>query len=379
MLESFLQPLNPDTFLSSDQLPGSLANHIHIHTLHFPDITGAKVALFGVNDQRLDGLNAGASLGADACRKEFYRLMKPKTWLNVVDLGNVDAGETLEDTLFAVQTVLHELSALNICAVVLGGDEKLASLQYHALKNRSKAIELVYCGRQINLREGSWMNKVVLDESSCLFNLSTLAYQTYLTEQESLDAMERLFFDPIRLGTLRTRLSIAEPCFRSAHLAVFDCGAIRAGEFPGTLDASPNGLLNEEACQLARYAGMSDHCSSVGFYNFSPNFDKQGVSARQVAQMLWHFLEGFPLRRDEDPREKPDQFLKYRLALKNTHELIFYKSQASDRWWMEIPHPKSGRENTRPFVIPCDYEDYLTAASEELPDRWWRFYQKYSL
>ena len=31
------------------------------------------------------------------------------------------------------------------------------------------------------------------------------------------------------------------------------------------------------------------------------------------------------------------------------------------------------------FELVADYEDYLMAASEELPDRWWRFYQKYSL
>jgi len=379
MLESFLHPLHKDLVFSSDQLPGALANHVRLHLDQLPDLEGVKVAIFGVNDRRLDGLNQGASQGADACRKEFYRLMKPKTFMNVADLGNVEAGNTLDDTLFAVQTVLHELSERRIIAVVLGGDEKLALLQYHALKNHSTNLEVAYCGKQINLREDSWMNKMVLDEKSQLFNLSTIAYQTYLTEQESLDAMERMFFDPIRLGTIRSQITMAEPIYRGSHLAVFDCGVMRASEFPGMREASPNGLFNDEACQLARYAGLSETCQSIGFYNFSPAFDTHAVSARQVAQMLWCFLEAFPQRRKEDPREYPDQFLKYRLAMKEEHEVVFYKSQSSDRWWMEIPHPNSGKKNTMPFVIPCEYEDYLVAANEELPDRWWRFYQKYSL
>jgi len=379
MLESFLHPLNKDLVFSSDQLPGSLAHHVHLHIDKVPDLEGIKVAIFGVHDRRIDGLNQGASQGADACRKEFYRLMKPKTWMQVADLGNVDAGNTAEDTLFAVQTVLHELSDRGITAVLMGGDEKMALLQYHALKNQSPNLEVTYCGKQINLREGSWMNKMVLDEKSQLYNLSTIAYQTYLTEQESLDAIERMFFDPVRLGSIRSKLSIAEPIFRGSHLAVFDCGVIRASDFPGVREASPNGLFNEEACQLARYAGLSDACQSIGLFNFSPAFDTHGVSARQVAQMLWCFLEAYPQRLKEDPKNHPDQFLKYRLAMKEDHEVVFYKSQSTDRWWMEIPHPKSGKVNTMPFVIPCEYEDYLLAASEELPDRWWRFYQKYSL
>ncbi|MDX5320891.1 MAG: arginase family protein [Bacteroidota bacterium] len=379
MLETFLLPIHPDHLFSSDQLPGSLANHLRIHQESFPDLSGVKIALFGVNDRRIDGVNQGASQAADAVRAELYRLMKPKEWLNVADLGNVEAGDTAEDTLFAVQTVLHELSELGICAVVLGGDEKLAIYQYHALKNQSANLEITYLGRRLNLREGTWFNRLVLDENSQLFNLTVLGYQTYLTEQASLDAMERMFFDPIRLGTLRSRLQIAEPCFRSSHLAIFDCGVIRASDFPGTHDAAPNGLFNEEACQMARYAGLSNKCQSIGFYNYSPALDPSGISGRQVAHLVWHFLEAFPQRRLEEPQENAERFLKYRLGLQESHELIFYKSQASDRWWMEIPHPKSGKMNTMPFVIPCEYEDYLTATEGELPDRWWRFYQKYSL
>lgn len=379
MLESFLQPLIEDDLFSSDQLPGCISNHVRMHLKEFPDLDGVQVAMLAVRDPRLDGVSRGVSFGAEICRTELYRLMKPKEWPVVADIGNVEAGETVEDTLFAFQTVLHELSERNICALVLGGSETLAYYQYQAVKNRSTSLEVSYVGRQINLREGSWMNRLVLDEPNQLFNLSTLGYQSYLTEQESLDAMERMFFDPVRLGTLRARLSLAEPSFRSAHLVVFDSGVLRASEFPAVFDANPNGLLNEEACQLARYAGLSIQLGSVGFYNFNPDYDIDRRGAKQQAQMIWYFLEAYTQRRQEDPKDQGEQFLKYRLALKNTHELVFYKSTYSERWWMEIPHPKSGKENTIPLMIPCEYEDYVQAANDDLPDRWWRFYQKYSV
>jgi hypothetical protein len=30
-------------------------------------------------------------------------------------------------------------------------------------------------------------------------------------------------------------------------------------------------------------------------------------------------------------------------------------------------------------LVPCTYDDYLQASSDELPDRWWRIHQKYLL
>lgn len=381
MLDSFLKPINSDIVFASDQLPGSLANHVRIHHNRFPDLNGVKLAIFGVMDERLNGYNAGASQAANHIRQALYRLMVPKTFFPMADIGNVVAGDTADDTRFAIQTVLNELKHQNICALIIGGDESLALQQFYALKGNNVNIELTYCGRQISLREGQWANKVVLDESSNLFNLNAIGYQSYLTEQESIDVMERLFFEPVRLGTLRSRMSMAEPYYRSSHISVFDCGAIRSADFPGVREASPNGLYNEEACQLARYAGLSHACESVGFYNYIPALDRDEVCARQVAQMIWYFVEAFAQRKEEFPLKngQSEQFITYRLDLKGSHELVFYKSRLTDRWWMSIPHPKKGLENTLPLVVPCEYEDYITASTDELPDRWWRFYQKYSV
>lgn len=378
MLESFLSPLDPDSLLSSDLLPGTLAYHLQINTKGNIDLSGLDYAIVGIKDIRFDGLNRGTSLAPDKIRQQLYRLMKPKSFGKVADLGNIEAGETIEDTLFALQTVLDDLHQQGIISIVLGGSEVLAKRQYEVLKHGNVNLDVVYIGKQVNLREGSLLNRLVLDEPSHLFNLSTLAYQTYLTEQESLDAMERMYFDLLRVGEIRVKPDLAEPLLRNAHFCVFDCSSIKMSEFPGHYDASPNGLRNEEACLLARYAGLGNRMQSIGFFNYNPDYDSNEQSAKQVAQMLWFFLEGAFQKRVEDPLKEGDDFLKYRMGLKNTYEIVFYKSKLTDRWWMEIPHPRSGSENTFPILVPCNYEDYLTAANEELPDRWWRFYQKYA-
>ena len=60
------------------------------------------------------------------------------------------------------------------------------------------------------------------------------------------------------------------------------------------------------------------------------------------------------------------------------HEVVFYKSPRSDRWWMDIPTPGAGNRKGRVLLVPCTYADYQSAAGGQLPDRWWRTQQKLS-
>lgn len=58
-------------------------------------------------------------------------------------------------------------------------------------------------------------------------------------------------------------------------------------------------------------------------------------------------------------------------------ELVFYKSTISDRWWYgrAIPGEQEARFE-RHHLVPCSYGDYQAACREEVPDRWWRTFQK---
>src|SRR3546814_12147787 len=60
------------------------------------------------------------------------------------------------------------------------------------------------------------------------------------------------------------------------------------------------------------------------------------------------------------------------------HEVVFYKSNRSGRWWMQIPYPEQHSRNDRFHLVPCSYRDYQQASSGEMPDRWWKTYQKRS-
>lgn len=157
----------------------------------------------------------------------------------------------------------------------------------------------------------------------------------------------------------------------------FDISAVRASEAIGNANATPNGLYGDEACQLARYAGMSDKCSSVGFYEFNPTFDPFGHTAMLVSQMIWCFVDGFYNRKQDTPLYPKTAYIIYRTPLENEeHELVFVKSKKSDRWWMQVPYFGTKSVNERYYLVPCRYEDYQMAVNGEMPDLWWRTHQK---
>ena len=48
-----------------------------------------------------------------------------------------------------------------------------------------------------------------------------------------------------------------------------------------------------------------------------------------------------------------------------------------DKWWVEIPliHTNSQIPNDN-YFIPCSYNDYKAAVKGEIPERWWKAFQK---
>jgi hypothetical protein len=204
-----------------------------------------------------------------------------------------------------------------------------------------------------------------------------LGYQVYFTSQDSLRVMDKLYFDVHRLGELSGNIAVAEPVIRNANMISFDMSAIRSSDALGNANAGPNGFNGAEACQIARYAGFNDKLSSIGFYEFNPAYDNNGQTALLLAQMIWYFIDGVYNRKRDFPLNPKSQYIIYKTNLKHgDHELAFVKSKKSDRWWMQVPYPAGGSPNERFHLVPCLYEDYKTAVSGEMPDLWWRTYQK---
>jgi len=389
-LADFFSPIDFDKLSpSSGFYTSHLGAKIDCFTDRFPSLepNAYDLALIGVLDDRGALNNQGCALGPDYVRGQLYTLSEGNFTTRIVDLGNIKAGKELSDTYIALKTVVAELVKLNIVPIILGGGQDLTYAQYMAYEGLEQKVDLLAVDSHFDLDESSentietnshaYLQKILLHQPNYLFNFTNLGYQTYFVNQDSVKALDKLFFDAHRLGEFSGNMQAAEPLIRNASMISFDISAIRSSDACANANASPNGFYGEEACQICRYAGMNDKLSSIGFYEFNPAFDQNGQTALLLAQMIWYFIDGYYQRKKDIPLQPKSQYLIYRTSLKEDgHELLFVKSKKTDRWWMQVAYPSTSSKNERFHLVPCSYEDYQLAVNGEMPNLWWRTQQK---
>lgn len=387
-LVDFFSPINKDISERKERLFSSqLGRAVRFHEETFPNLEDIDIAIFGVMDDRRAVDNLGCGLAIDSFREKFYLLHEGACESRIADLGDIKAGYNVSDTYAAIKIVVAELIKQGILPIIIGGGQDLTYPQYAAYEKLEQKVELVVVDKAFDLNEDqendgettsqSYLNKIMLHSPNYLFNYSNLGYQNYYVSRESLKVMDKLFFDTHRLGVFSGKTEHIEPVLRNADIISFDIGAIRSSDACGNANASPNGFYGEDACQICRYAGLSDKLTSIGFYEFNPKYDQNGQTATLLAQMVWYFIDGFYNRKKDFPLQPKSAYVLYHTALKaESHDVVFVKSKKTDRWWMQVPYPNTKSVNERFHLVPCSYEDYQTAIEGEMPDLWWRTYQK---
>lgn len=353
---------------------------------NFPIFENADIAIIGVKEDRRSLNNQGCKNAPDIVRQYLYNLFPGNNWKNnIVDLGNIINGNEVEDTYFALKAVVEELLNNNVFPIIIGGSQDLSYANYLAYESLQQIINIVVIDSEFNIGSSSqevnsdnFLSKIIIKQPSYLFNYTNIGYQTYLVDKEAVELLKNLFFDACRLGIARSSIEDTEPMIRNADMLSFDVSAIRSSDAPGNINVSPNGFYGEEACQLMRYAGLSDKLSSLGIYEINPLLDNNNITSKLASQMLWYFIDGFANRKNIFPQRDKKKFTKYTVTLKdNQYEIIFYKNDLTNQWWMEIPcSSNTFNKYERHYLVPCSYNDYQIACKDELPDRWWMMFQK---
>jgi len=349
--------------------------------------TNFDIAIIGVGEERNAYNNTGCALAPNHIRKYLYRLTGFNEAAAIIDLGNFKTGATINDTYFALSTILEELIKKNTIPVIIGGSQDLTYANFLAYKNLEQTVNLVTIDSKFNLGESNeeinsnnFLTKIILHQPNFLFNYSNIGYQSYFIHKEEIDLMNNLYFDTYRLGHVQQNIEEVEPIVRNADILSFDISAIRQSEASGNNNPSPNGFYGEQACQMSRYAGLSDKLTSIGFYEVNPELDINGQTVHSVAEMIWYFIDGVNNRKKDYPIGTKKNYLKYRVNIQDgENEIVFYKSHKSERWWMDIPYPSHEKiKYERHLLVPCSYKDYQTACDNEMPNRWWQTFQKLS-
>ncbi len=367
-LHEFLNPvtihnLNDDNGYTD----GQLAKHIAVYENELPDITDADIVLVGVNETRGSGDFDAAEDAADCIRKQLYQLHYWHTDVSIADIGNIKTGATLNDSYAAVKTVLAELLRINKTVVILGGSHDITLAQYFAYKELQQVVEATCIDANINLkgenplRSENFLLEMLTGEPNLVKHYNHIGFQSYFVHPRMLETMDKLRFDCHRVGAAKENLDEMEPVLRNTHLLSFDISAIKYSDSPASVE-SPNGFSGEDACTLARFAGMSNNINSFGIYGYLPQQDINNLSAKQIAQMLWYFIDGKSRGKQESSIDDRHNFNEYHSFFTEV-ETIFLQSKKTGRWWMQLPNKK---------FIACSYNDYVNASQNQIPERWLR-------
>lgn len=375
-LDLFFTPVD-ESITDSITSISSFFKGININKGILPELAGHTIALLGINSYQNNEGNEGIEKGADIIRKKLYKLKSGKGTHNIIDLGNLNPGVDLNETLGRLQEVCEYLIREDILPVIIGGPHNMDYGQFKAYEGLEKLITVLNVDAFLDMEESknpthSHIHEMLVHEPNYLFHYSHLAYQTYLIEKSSIDVLERLYFETYRIGHLREIQKDIEPIIREADMMTFDISAIRSSDAPGSQNAQPFGLTGEEACQICWYAGLNEKLTSAGFYEYNPDLDDdKHKTASVVATMIWYFLEGVNHRSGETPKQT-ENYTKYVVEMHGQPaSIIFYKSLASEKWWMEIPlEDKDKNTFGRNSMVPCSYSDYETATKGEVPNRY---------
>ncbi|MGI6718693.1 MAG: formimidoylglutamase [Bacteroidales bacterium] len=392
-IQDYLSPIDLNSFVKFKKETLGSSINIYSKENEFPKCESADIAIVGISEYRgLSKFNFSKAKNpvreklnkaADYIRNEFYKLYNHFPKLKIIDVGNIKCGETVKDSYFALKTVVDYFISNNIFVIILGGSNDIAYANYLAYESLNKLINITFIDSTIDINEkdncssDSYINNIILKKPNFLFNITNIGYQTYFNNNKILKVFDSMFFDTFRLGIAQENMDEVEPSIRNSDIVNFDVSCIKASDSPGSFKLSPNGFTGNEVCKLCRFTGSSDRVSSLGIYEYNPLKDKNFITAKLIAQMMWYFLEGFDNRTKESPY-KSDHFIKYHVnSSLFENDIVFYKSRLTSRWWMEVECPDILKKKfNNCYLVSCSYKDYLTACNNELPDRWIQVYKK---
>ena len=321
------------------------------------------IVIFSVNEYRFNSAIRKSFNANKDFRKKLYSLYYGNWNLNIYDLGDLENGNLVSDTQFALSKILEFFSKNKILVITIGGSQNLLFDIYSSLKETLQKINLVSVDNKIDFSNNneSFLHKIIMDENNKLANFSNIGYQKHLTSFPENKLLDKMYFESINLGKIKYNVAEAEPVLRDSDIVSFNINSVKAGEL-NNAHQYPNGLSSYELCSLSRFSGLSSRVNIVSYFE---NWDLSIMNSL-LAESTWYVIDGYATRINENPLSDSNDFIYYHIELDN-YKFKFYRSKLSDRWWVEFLNDEI--ISIEKDIISCTFDDYNNCKNSVIPER----------
>jgi hypothetical protein len=345
-----ITPVDRNSFDIKSDNRHQLVNKVNFSGHELPR---TKIAILGIGEKE----------GLMSVRKSLYMLYCRHD-VSISDMGNIPQSKTGR-----LKEILTTLSDNNIFVILIGNSVDVTSACLDSMAERKNVSASIIAPAIVR---SDFMDSLTGNRFGNLFNLSFLAYQTYLSDPAVLESLSSCYFEALRLGKFREDNRVYEPVLRDSDILSMDIASVRKSEIADSACSGLNGLYAEEICLIARHAGISDNLKTVNIFCHD-KIEKNSQKNEIIAQIIWHIVDGFVNRANEIMLNNVNGIKKILINLEQPSEqLVFYYSNITNRWWMEIGQ-KSEKES---LIIACTEDDYKTACRHDVPLRWIWYQQK---
>lgn len=289
-----------------------------------PDLWPGRPVLLGFPQDegvRRNRGRAGAAAAPATIRPWLYRLTP---WdavhdadlgkLNLLDIGDVRLGSTLEESQDALAEIVAALLTAGAVPIVLGGGHETAYGHYLGYVRAGRVTAIINFDAHLDVRpllegrghSGSPFRQAREHPTQPLRgeHYVVLGAQPHAVSREH----QRYVCD--NGGVIRYASEIGDDLkaiFRRAceRLAAdgsvyvtLDSDVVRQADVPGVSAPNPLGLAGRDLAACAAIAGACPAVSSFDLVEMNPSIDRDGQSARWAALVVWHFLRGLAKRHE---------------------------------------------------------------------------------
>ena len=143
---NFLSPVSDSVLAHSELLSQqTIGKKLKIHSEKYglPDLDGVQLAIIGIKENRNDVNYIGSELNYNDLRKTLYSLFAGNWHTIIADLGDIEPGESTEDSYYALRTSVELLVEKKIIPIIIGGSQDLTYANYRAYDNLQPMVNIV--------------------------------------------------------------------------------------------------------------------------------------------------------------------------------------------------------------------------------------------